>query len=215
MLGVTKDKCADILYPVVESCLPEDVLISWQRSSESEDLESLMKFLRREVNQTKDREMAYNKHSDSLAQPGKIETKKRSFNARREIATTSGFMHSDISPTLREKFKCIFCDNGHPSQDCRKGMKMGMDQKNEKIKSYKRCFKCLLPGHKSRQCKRKVCCDFCKRDGHYAIMCRGADHAYSERKSPQQPQNSMPTPGSTDCSYCERDVQLRKHQSMP
>ncbi|UYV79754.1 hypothetical protein LAZ67_18000565 [Cordylochernes scorpioides] len=191
MLGVTTDKCADILYPVVESCLPEDVLISWQRSSEPEDLESLMKFLRREVNQTKDREMAYNKHSDSLAQPtpGKIETKKRSFNAKREIATTSGFMHSDISPTLREKFKCIFCDNGHPSQDCRKGMKMGMNQKNEKIKSYKRCFKCLLPGHRSRQCKKKVRCDFCKRDGHYAIMCRG---------SPQRPQNSTPTPGSSD-----------------
>ncbi|UYV80843.1 hypothetical protein LAZ67_19001940 [Cordylochernes scorpioides] len=174
MLGVTTDKCADILYPVVESCLPEDVLISWQRSSEPEDLESLMKFLRREVNQNKDREMAYNKHSDTLAQPtpGKIETKKRSFNTRREIATTSGFMHSDISPTLREKFKCIFCDNGHSSQDCRKGMKMGMGQKNEKIKSYKRCFKCLLP--------KKVRCDFCKRDGHYAIMCRGADHAETE-----------------------------------
>ncbi|UYV69309.1 hypothetical protein LAZ67_6003213 [Cordylochernes scorpioides] len=158
MLGVTTDKCADILYPVVESCLPEDVLISWQRSSEPEDLECLMKFLRREVNQTRDREMAYNKYSDSLAQPtpGKIETKKISFNARREIATTSGFMHSDISPTLREKFKCIICDNGHPSQDCRKGMKMGMDQKNEKIKSYKRCFKCLLPGHRSRQCSSDV-----------------------------------------------------------
>ncbi|UYV75004.1 hypothetical protein LAZ67_12002070 [Cordylochernes scorpioides] len=174
----------------------EDVLISWQCSKEPEDLESLMKFLCCEVNQTKDREMDYNKHSDSLAQPtqGKIGTKKISFNARREVATTYGFMHSNISPTLREKFKCIFCYNGHPSQDCRKGMKMGMDQKNEKFKSYNRCFKCLLPGHKSRQCKKKVCCDFCKRDGHYAIMCRGADHAESERKSPQRQQNSTPTP---------------------
>ncbi|UYV80011.1 hypothetical protein LAZ67_18001398 [Cordylochernes scorpioides] len=77
-------------------------------------------------------------------------------------------------------------------------MKMGMDQKNEKIKSYKRCFKCLLPGHRSRQCKKKVRCDFCKRDGHYAIMCRGADHAETERKSPQRPQNSTSTPGSSD-----------------
>ncbi|UYV64637.1 hypothetical protein LAZ67_3001419 [Cordylochernes scorpioides] len=146
--------------------------------------------------------MAYNKHSDSLAQPtpGKIKMKKRSLNTRREIATTSGFMHSDISPTLHEKFKCIFCDNGHPSQDCRKGMKMGMEQKNEKIESYKRCFKYLLPGHRSRQCKRKVRCDFCKRDGHYAIMCRGADHAESKRKSPQRPQNSTPTPGSSDAA---------------
>ncbi|UYV73251.1 hypothetical protein LAZ67_10002354 [Cordylochernes scorpioides] len=172
MLGVTTDRCADILYLVVESCLPQDVLISWQRSSQSEDLESLMKLLRREVNQTKDREMAYNKHSDSLAQPtpGKIEMKKRSFNARREIATTSGFMHSDISPTMHEKLKCIFCHNYHPSQDCQKGMKMGMDEKNDKIKNDKRCFKCLLPGQRSRQCKRKVRFDFCKRDGHYAII---------------------------------------------
>ncbi|UYV76800.1 hypothetical protein LAZ67_14002056 [Cordylochernes scorpioides] len=136
MLGVTTDKGPNILYPC---------------SSKSEDLESLMKFIHRGVNQTKDREMAYNKHSDALAQPtpGKIDTKKRSFNERREIATTSGFMHSNISPTMREKFKCIFCDNGHPSQDFRKGMKMSMDQKNEEIKIYKRCFKCLLPGHRS------------------------------------------------------------------
>ncbi|UYV68155.1 hypothetical protein LAZ67_5003214 [Cordylochernes scorpioides] len=186
MLGVTTDKCADILYPVVESCLPEDVLISWQRSSEPEDLESLMKFLRREVNQTKDREMAYNKHSDSLAQPtpGKIETKKRSFNSRREIATNLWIY--------------AFRHLTNTAQDCRKGMKMGMDQKNEKIKSYKRCFKCLLPGHRSRQCKKKVRCDFCKRDGHYAIMCRGVHHAETEIKSPQRPQNSTPTPGSSD-----------------
>ncbi|UYV84467.1 hypothetical protein LAZ67_X002298 [Cordylochernes scorpioides] len=134
MLGVTTDKCADILYLVVESCLPEDVLLSWQRSSESEELESLMKFLR---------------HSLAQPTPGKIEMKKRSFNARREISKTSGFMHSDISPTLHDKFKCIFSHNGHPSQDCQKGMKMGMDQKNDKIKSINRCLKCLLPGHRS------------------------------------------------------------------
>ncbi|UYV65880.1 hypothetical protein LAZ67_3005787 [Cordylochernes scorpioides] len=144
-----KDLVTKLNSQIRHLCMLGDVLISWQRSSESEDLESLMKFLRHEVNQTKDREIAYNKHSDSLAQP--TPGKKRSFNARREIATTSGFMHSNISPTLREKFKCIFCDNGHPNQDCQKGMKMGMDQKNEKIKSYKRCYKCLLPGHRSRQ----------------------------------------------------------------
>ncbi|UYV84448.1 hypothetical protein LAZ67_X002202 [Cordylochernes scorpioides] len=25
--------------------------------------------------------------------------------------------------------------------------------------------------------KKKVLCDFCKKDGHYAIMCKGEDHA--------------------------------------
>ncbi|UYV70945.1 hypothetical protein LAZ67_8001196, partial [Cordylochernes scorpioides] len=56
----------------------------------------------------------------------------------------------------------------------------------------------LQISHRSRQCKKKVRCDFCKRDGHYAIMCRGADHAETEIKSPQRPQNSTPTPGSSD-----------------
>ena len=31
-LGVTTDKCAVILYPLIESSLPEEVLREWQRS---------------------------------------------------------------------------------------------------------------------------------------------------------------------------------------
>ncbi|KYM87380.1 hypothetical protein ALC53_03567 [Atta colombica] len=31
-LGVTTDKCAAILYPLIESSLPEEVLWEWQRS---------------------------------------------------------------------------------------------------------------------------------------------------------------------------------------
>jgi len=30
-LGVTTDKCAAMLYPLVESCLPEDMLRAWER----------------------------------------------------------------------------------------------------------------------------------------------------------------------------------------
>ncbi|UYV60641.1 hypothetical protein LAZ67_1001744 [Cordylochernes scorpioides] len=71
----------DLLWLVIGSVQEK------KRSSESEDLESLMKYFRREVNHTKDKEMAHNKHSDSLAQPtpGKIQTKKRSLNARLKL----------------------------------------------------------------------------------------------------------------------------------
>lgn len=59
--GVTRDKYAAMLYPLVESALPEEVLKTWQRTryqtlanqkeeTEVEDLlSSLMKFLRSEV----------------------------------------------------------------------------------------------------------------------------------------------------------------------
>ncbi|CAG7659330.1 unnamed protein product, partial [Allacma fusca] len=58
-LGVTSNKCAAMLYPLVESCLPEEVLRVWQRgsvsNSESPDdvsknrLTKLLQFLRYEV----------------------------------------------------------------------------------------------------------------------------------------------------------------------
>ena len=55
-LGVTTDKCASIIYPLVESCLPEEVLRAWQRNpicqaaEEGEDeLIKLIEFLEKEV----------------------------------------------------------------------------------------------------------------------------------------------------------------------
>ncbi|XP_054713683.1 uncharacterized protein LOC129223142 [Uloborus diversus] len=57
-LGRTKEKYGDFLTPLVESCLPEEVLVTWERSRNhdlTEDkncrtLEQLMNFLRQEVN---------------------------------------------------------------------------------------------------------------------------------------------------------------------
>ncbi|GBM32683.1 hypothetical protein AVEN_119981-1, partial [Araneus ventricosus] len=50
-LGVTTDKSAALLYPLVESCMPEDFLRAWQRSSNfdlgsdsKKRLDSLLKF---------------------------------------------------------------------------------------------------------------------------------------------------------------------------
>ncbi|GFX25760.1 uncharacterized protein TNCV_2639041 [Trichonephila clavipes] len=55
-LGKTQDKYGDFLTPLVENCLPEEVLVAWERSrnhqTESEgsrSLEQLMNFLRQEV----------------------------------------------------------------------------------------------------------------------------------------------------------------------
>jgi len=54
-LGVTKDNCSSILYPLVESCLPEDLLRAWQRSlgqagnNPKDRLDNLIKFMLSEV----------------------------------------------------------------------------------------------------------------------------------------------------------------------
>ncbi|GBN76189.1 hypothetical protein AVEN_258912-1 [Araneus ventricosus] len=56
-LGRTQEKYGDLLSPLEESCLPEEVLVAWERSrnhsltvtKESRTLEQLMNFLRQEV----------------------------------------------------------------------------------------------------------------------------------------------------------------------
>ncbi|GBN80689.1 hypothetical protein AVEN_98461-1 [Araneus ventricosus] len=56
-LGRTQEKYGDFLSPLVESCLPEEVSVAWERSrnhsfteiKESRTLEQLMNFLRQEV----------------------------------------------------------------------------------------------------------------------------------------------------------------------
>ncbi|XP_071629316.1 uncharacterized protein [Temnothorax longispinosus] len=69
-LGVTTDKCAAMLYPLVESSFPEEVLRAWQRSGQREAigdngqrettdrLEKLLKFLQIEVENEKRINMA-------------------------------------------------------------------------------------------------------------------------------------------------------------
>ncbi|GBN00639.1 hypothetical protein AVEN_44586-1, partial [Araneus ventricosus] len=62
--GRTQEKYGNFLSPLVESCLPEEVLVAWERSrnhsftetKESRTLEQLMNFLRQEV---KGEEMVY------------------------------------------------------------------------------------------------------------------------------------------------------------
>ncbi|GFW95630.1 integrase catalytic domain-containing protein [Trichonephila clavipes] len=122
-LGHTKEKFADFLVPLVETCLPENVLRAWERRiiSESTDdatsqrsLEKLMCFLRHEV---KSEEMI------RLAREGF--GKDRGSGAIRKDCQKS--VHKDeptaatlISSTNSAKINCIFCERPHLSQDCQK-----------------------------------------------------------------------------------------------
>ncbi|UYV70939.1 hypothetical protein LAZ67_8001173 [Cordylochernes scorpioides] len=103
-LGVARDKFAAMLYPLVESALPEDTLRVWERSQY----------------------------------------------------------------TMRNN--CIFCGNGHPSQECYSGQRMHLPEKKDKAKGKNVCFWCLLPGHGFKKCRIKPRCPVCG-GKHYPIMC--------------------------------------------
>lgn len=111
-------KYAAMLYPLVESSISQDVLfvcerIRNQRSEEiggdEDQLKMLMTFLRGEVESSIRLEMAKRVvASDDDSDGPPVKQRKLVF----ESATTSDLLNKSSS------LKCIFCDKGHPSQNC-------------------------------------------------------------------------------------------------
>ncbi|KAF8785674.1 hypothetical protein HNY73_011189 [Argiope bruennichi] len=140
-LGRTKEKFADFLEPLVESCLPESVLRAWERSRVSEDnddsssqrsLEKLMCFVRHEV---ESEEMI------SLAREGfgknngvvKRNNNKNIVSDVPDVATAAMLVRTNASHDGIPKGKpnCVFCEKSHLSSDCFLAQKMSYDEKKQ------------------------------------------------------------------------------------
>lgn len=165
-LGTTLDKCAFMLYPMVESCLPVRVLQDWERyrlrngvpfqgsetqvSSEKNvnPLEDLMTFLEREVQSQERVQMAQQQPPDGA-----------------KIATASTLLLEG-----KRVVECIFCGKAHASHACFGAQKMSLSER-ENIVRRKACFRCLKPGHSVKFCKAAIKCKKCNRQ-HYDIMCQ-------------------------------------------
>lgn len=169
-LGVTSDKYAAMLYPLVESSISQDVLIVWERirnqryaevGDDEDQLKQLMTFLRGEVESSIRLEM------DKRSVTSEDESEGPPIQKRRmvfESATTSDLLSkSSVS-------RCIFCEKGHQSQHCVNVDKLKMSERFSKIRMARRCFKCLNLGHFAWNCKASLKCPLC--DGnHYKMLC--------------------------------------------
>ncbi|UYV82291.1 hypothetical protein LAZ67_21001623 [Cordylochernes scorpioides] len=144
-LGVARDKFAAMLYPLVESALPEDTLRVWERSQYTQRSRSTTIKMRRMIDQT-----------------GKSLYKK---NTGSKMPTAT-----DLANTTQMRNNCIFCGNGHPSQECYSGQRMHLPENKDKAKGKNVCFWCLLPGHGFKKCRIKPRCPVCG-GKHYPIMC--------------------------------------------
>ncbi|CAG7820622.1 unnamed protein product, partial [Allacma fusca] len=171
-LGVTRDKFAAMLYPLVESCLPEDVLRAWERNrghdydqleDKKDRLSMLMQFLKREV----DGELRMSMARDGFGVDGKKSKPKIKPKPVEEIPTATELFSGHQAPN---KFVCIFCEKGHPTQDCFKAPKLSLEEKRKIVQEKKACFVCLRPGHISKKCKASVRCQVCEKT-HYVAMC--------------------------------------------
>ncbi|UYV84963.1 hypothetical protein LAZ67_X004128 [Cordylochernes scorpioides] len=181
-LGVARDKFAAMLYPLVESALPEDTLRVWERSQYTvsgrgvqDKLTQLMTFLKTEVKGESRVNMAKAAFKIDNNQDAKDDRSNRKSLSKKNPGSkmpsaTDLANTTQIANTTRMRNNCIFCGNGHPSQECYSGQRMHLPEKKDKAKGKNVCFWCLLPGHAFKKCRIKPRCPVCG-GKHYAIMC--------------------------------------------
>uniref|UniRef100_A0A8D8QBF3 Peptidase aspartic putative domain-containing protein n=1 Tax=Cacopsylla melanoneura TaxID=428564 RepID=A0A8D8QBF3_9HEMI len=202
-LKITSNMCAPFLMPLVSSCLSEDVLKLWERScsavsssdSTSKDhLESLMQFLKAEVEGAQKLELAKSGFGlTSTKTPVKpIHTPRRDFkmeNKQCEVAakvsTAAGLVNT---PPRGES--CLFCTGNHNPQDCNKSMTLS--QKLDIVRNKQVCFACLKYGHRVSRCrlKAKLSCQNCK-GKHHTVLCPRESDAVTNSFVNTKPSNVL------------------------
>jgi hypothetical protein len=173
-LNVSGEQMSKFLYPMVESSIPEETLIAWQRSAMYEhdgskeqppktELDYLIQFLNKEVERELQRSFA---KSGFEVQP---ERKKR--DTERVHVDWDDDMPTSAGLYSGQEVGCIFCGkSNHTSQDCYKAMEMSLEERKSKIKDTRSCFVCLRKGHPAKNCKSSVRCFLCSQK-HYPLMC--------------------------------------------
>ncbi|KAL0861187.1 hypothetical protein ABMA27_009669 [Loxostege sticticalis] len=163
-LGVTKDKFASILLPMVESALPENLLRTWNRcraQEQGQDLSKLVDFLRKEVESEERVQLAkYSGFDDTAAVPK---------------PPTACFFTKDTRPKASSSPSmsgtCIWCDkDSHSATECHKAAKMTLQSRKEHLQNKKACNICFKTNHQTKKCKSFPKCLFCKKR-HFTIMC--------------------------------------------
>lgn len=173
-LGLKSKENTAWLFPMVESCLTEDVLKAWQRSSffgqpEGIDLSrltNLMKFLKAEVEGEERLKLARSGLDNRKECYDKTRGEaKGKFGKQANVPTATGFLI-----TKGNNNACIFCGKMHDSKNCYIVRSLSLDERISKVKEKKYCLKCLGPNHIAKHCKQFVRCLFCGK-AHSIILC--------------------------------------------
>ncbi|KAF2897915.1 hypothetical protein ILUMI_08260 [Ignelater luminosus] len=185
-LGVTVDNCAPILMPLVSSFLPAEILRTWERkgrgagSSSKVMLESLLEFLKSEIEGDQNIAMALDGFGLTVSHSPRVEQNKGKTNNRdrfknckettqREVPTAAGLL---ITVKDQPKGDCIFCFSGHRLQECIKAKDMPLAERRKTVEEKKACFCCLRLSHSAKFCRNGPKCIICKKP-HFPIVCEG------------------------------------------
>lgn len=193
-LGVTTDKCASILYPMVESCFPAEFLKAWNRSNivstssdAKERLDNLMQFLKCEVEGDERINLAVAGFGLAKKNDDRNYRKRRTYtDVVKPIPTASTLLTTSFKQDLKKN--CVFCNGKHMSSDCFTARKMSFNEKQNVLKDKKCCFLCLGSGHTTKQCKAVLKCFICDRK-HSTVMCQSLDKGKTNEREEKEKSN--------------------------
>ncbi|GFY07958.1 integrase catalytic domain-containing protein [Trichonephila clavipes] len=192
-LGVTTEKCASILYSMVESCFQEDLLKSWDRSATSaalkdakERLANLMTFLKEETEEEERINLAMAGFGLGVEENRQSLKKKVRDFPMENIPTAANVLTTAPKEVKKE---CVFCTGKHSSRDCFQAQKMSLAERHNTLRAKQCCFACLRPNHTARSCKKNLRCVICGKK-HVPLMCeslkaKNQDSYRSENKDPK------------------------------
>ncbi|GBM97841.1 hypothetical protein AVEN_263999-1 [Araneus ventricosus] len=144
-LGKTQEKYGNFLTPLVESCLPEEVLIAWERSRSNENetkssrsLNDLMAFLRREVRSEKIMLLARSGFENKQCRRKEVPI----VSEKQTRPPTAAALVS-LSSQGKRNSNCIFCNGRHPGFKCFDARKMTRQERLNILLKKGACFTCL------------------------------------------------------------------------
>ncbi|GBN70483.1 hypothetical protein AVEN_93934-1 [Araneus ventricosus] len=179
-----------MLYPLVESSLPDDTLRAWQRfrainrghretessepnnkkeSTHRMDLDGLPLFLLDEI-EGEERVSIAIKCFTKYQSLKPWNTKHVGFKTRGEF-TEAPSASTLIATSEKNPNACIFCSGIHESGDCFKARKMSSEKRQKAVQNSRSCFLCLEKGHVIAKCRRKTSCGICGKK-HHILLCR-------------------------------------------
>lgn len=149
-LDVKAESYGSLLSSVLMNKLPPELRLVASRKfgdTDSWDFADLLKVIEEEV-QARERSSARSAQAHEGRRP-------------KELPTGATLLNDTA---VRQ---CCFCQQEHPSQDCR--TISGIEARREALKRTGRCYTCLQKGHMSRTCHRNIKCLSCKGRHHVAV----------------------------------------------
>ncbi|GFQ92339.1 integrase catalytic domain-containing protein [Trichonephila clavata] len=214
-LGVTKEKYACMLYPLVEASIPEQILIAWERERNSisrnstantHDLDLLIQFLRSEVVSAERLRIA---KAFCAGEKDKNRTSRQKTDPSGDLSsvtpvpTASSFVTQTKSERRESNIFCLFCSKKtHRSSDCFTAQKMPFQERKEKVLKMKACLSCLRINCRADRCGMSVRCIVYSKK-HFPILCpnlcRENENSFSSpSKTEINSVTSNSSSGSTD-----------------